>query len=272
MTWLGSHALQIEVDEKWLIYAWSYDSIPCGGAVSGISARNLKEDPQKDILIWNFGCSIFVYLEAIQADANVVVASIPMENRLEAYDLETATFTTIIDDPSYLVGDFDIWNNIVVWGQSPTDTIEYDIMEYDLTIQQPFTVSAKPGSEGDISVDNDIIVWTWNGNVYGYDLSISERFTITTESQARPLLELSGDWLVWRDDRNGEWDIYSMNIRTGQEYRVTEETGHYFNPTIDGSLIVWTAGKSPAGPFQAVRVEAVRRLDHFAFLPVVSRE
>jgi hypothetical protein len=203
----------------------------------------------------------------------MIVSSFPLtdSNKLEAYNLETESFSVVIDDPAYLVGSFDIYQNFVVWSQAYTGTVDYDVMGYDLISQQTFTISDKPGDEIAVKIDDNQVIWEWNGGLYGYNLTSNEYMTITVEAHTRLDRELSGDWLVWRDDRHGEWDIYAMNIRTGQEYRVTEETDLYYNPEIDDSLIMWTVGESPSRPYLAIDIEAVRRLDHFSFLPLISR-
>jgi beta propeller repeat protein len=50
---------------------------------------------------------------------------------------------------------------------------------------------------------------------------------------------ISGSIVVWSDYRNGNWDIYGMDIETGQEFPICTNEATQDLPYIDGHIVVW---------------------------------
>ena len=49
-----------------------------------------------------------------------------------------------------------------------------------------------------------------------------------------------GDWCVYTDDRNGNYDIYAINVVTGEERAIATGAGNQRYPDISGDFVVWT--------------------------------
>ena len=47
------------------------------------------------------------------------------------------------------------------------------------------------------------------------------------------------DVVVWSDDRNGNWDIYGLNLATGKEFPICTHPADQFQPHIYGNTIIW---------------------------------
>ena len=45
--------------------------------------------------------------------------------------------------------------------------------------------------------------------------------------------------VVWEDDRNGNYDIYGLNLVTGEEIQVTTNVDNQYDPEIYGDTVVW---------------------------------
>jgi TolB protein len=52
-------------------------------------------------------------------------------------------------------------------------------------------------------------------------------------------VQISGDIIVWADYRNGNWDIYGMDLKTHQEFPVCTNPATQDLPYIQGNIVVW---------------------------------
>ena len=68
-----------------------------------------------------------------------------------------------------------------------------------------------------------------------------------------------GDRIVWQDARNGNLDIYMLDLSTGVETRITSDLTDDHNPRIDGDRIVWQRG---GWPYNGVAHVYVREFNH----------
>lgn len=57
------------------------------------------------------------------------------------------------------------------------------------------------------------------------------------DDQIKPTI--SHYWIVWMDFRHGEWDLYSYNISTGEEYALCRDYGDQTYPSLWGSNLTW---------------------------------
>ncbi|HCN10383.1 MAG TPA: hypothetical protein DIT01_20840 [Lentisphaeria bacterium] len=46
-------------------------------------------------------------------------------------------------------------------------------------------------------------------------------------------------FVVWQDNRNGDWDIYGFDLRSGKELEICKGPGDQTNPAVHGSTVVW---------------------------------
>jgi beta propeller repeat protein len=141
----------------------------------------------------------------------------------------------------------------------------------DLIAQKTFTISANPGDEFGARIDQDIVVWSWNDDIYGYDLQSDQRLTITQDTAAQNSPKISGNLVIWKDDRNAAWDIYAYNLKTGAEYRVTQQPDNIRGIDIWGNLIVWERADVGLFGSTADEIRAARLMSHFHFLPFIQQ-
>ena len=50
---------------------------------------------------------------------------------------------------------------------------------------------------------------------------------------------VSGGFVVWQDNRNGDWDIYGLDIRSGRQWEICRAPGDQTHPAVRGPLVVW---------------------------------
>ncbi len=62
------------------------------------------------------------------------------------------------------------------------------------------------------------------------------RITTNPSNSVNPVIY--GNTIVWQDDRNGNWDIYILDLSTRQEIHTTN-TSNQVSPDIYGSKVVW---------------------------------
>jgi beta propeller repeat protein len=86
------------------------------------------------------------------------------------------------------------------------------------------------------------IVWhVWDGSdfdVYYHDLFTGQSgFLNLAGNQVEP--STSNVYVAYADDRNGNWDIYVMNLRTLTEYRITTDTNDQRDPSMSGTRVAY---------------------------------
>lgn len=126
-----------------------------------------------------------------------------------------------------------IYENYVVWEDRRDD---YDtIYVLNLSTSCEFQIKTigqyfREDHQIDPVIHNNIVVWAdeRHGNIYGYNLSTSRGITIAA-GQMRPCRKdadfwissresaIYNDYVVWVDCRNGNRDIYGLNLVTKQE-------------------------------------------------------
>lgn len=200
----------------------------------------------------------------VYRDFAVLPPDYDLAEKIVAYDLMSQQFITIAVSLDYYVNYPDVYSETVVWQQAPTATLDFDIVGYDLSSQNVFTISDRPGNELYPRIDGSVVVWDWNGDIYGYDLDAGRRLTITQAAGTQTWPAVSGNLVVWMDDRNsGQWDIYAYDLATGQEEQVTDSSINEGWPAVWGNLVAWDA--------EDIGVYAARRMTDFRFMPFVRQ-
>ena len=144
-----------------------------------------------------------------------------------------------------------IHENLVVW-EDARDPSNRDIYVYDISDPDPAPMlipvdeahgelreQSHPNVYGSYVVfeevteptNREIVLWDLNSNTVVWT-------TTSAASQSRPRID--GTRVVWEDHRNGNLDIYTYNIETGQVDPVVTDPSTQFLCDISGNRIVWT--------------------------------
>lgn len=126
---------------------------------------------------------------------------------------------------------------------------DWDIWSADVWMKNAVTyesVSSYIGlDEQAPAIWGDIVVWnepsaSGDSDIYFRDLSGSgeiKTVCINPADQTNPAV--SGNIVVWQDYRADNWDIYGLNLTTGQEFAITNDLADQTNPAVSGTLVVW---------------------------------
>ena len=75
--------------------------------------------------------------------------------------------------------------------------------------------------------------------VYGSLLPADPVRRLTLDALDQTLPDVFRDTVVFSDNRNGNWDIYSYDLKTGAEKRLTSDPATQTSPAVCGSTVVW---------------------------------
>jgi beta propeller repeat protein len=140
------------------------------------------------------------------------------------YDLSTREKRRLFEIPSdRIFGELSIYGEKIVWSSLDRAQVE----------QQPAPKNF------------DILNW----DVFLYDFTTGETRQLTTEVHAQVHPRIYGDTVVWMDNRHTDtdlypqpYDIFTLDLKTGQERRITSSTTveGYSTIGISGNIVVWT--------------------------------
>src|SRR5437899_5211998 len=90
------------------------------------------------------------------------------------------------------------------------------------------------------------MLWNWPVDIQAQAVIAGALRQLTTNPAPQLDPSISGDIVVYTDQRNGNDDIYFMNLSTGVETRVTTSTAPQRLHDVSGGLIVYTDLTPPA--------------------------
>jgi TolB protein len=130
-----------------------------------------------------------------------------------------------------------IYKDKIVW-------VENGLRLYDLSTGQSQKISNDSILNYSPSIYEDKVVWEHWGeglppSIYGWDPINGER-KLTPDSSIYALYpKISGDNVVYCDRRNGNFDIFLLNMISGEEKQITDNQADQILPSINEGNIVW---------------------------------
>ncbi|MBI5479510.1 MAG: hypothetical protein HY906_11670 [Deltaproteobacteria bacterium] len=107
-----------------------------------------------------------------------------------------------------------------------------------------------------------------NVDIYAKDLATGEEWAACTDVARQEQPDVEGDIVVWMDFRNSSTpypttyaassDVYAANVRTGQEWRVTNLPGLAGDVRIDGGRVFfrWAPDSNPPAQVYVIDLKA----------------
>lgn len=139
-----------------------------------------------------------------------------------------------------------ISGDIIVFTDYRSDNT--DVYYYDLSGGRESPVIVAQGNQELTDVSGGIIVYTdyRSSDVWAYDIARGTRQDITGPDKDRlgyafDSIDPSTDGTIvaWQDNRDGNMEIYAMDLGTGEERRITADTAVDAKPAVSGGHIVW---------------------------------
>ncbi|MDD1669730.1 MAG: PKD domain-containing protein, partial [Methanomicrobiales archaeon] len=157
----------------------------------------------------------------------------------------------------------------ILWIEGSTSLSLYD----DDTGTTTTLVSGDDPIFGPPALHGDRIAWV-NGSemtIFFKNLSTGEEFPISSGLGQVGNPVLSEDRVLWQDLRNSlNWDLYLLNLTSGQETQITTAPEDDMSPSVDGTRLVWVtgteifyldlAGNDPPAPLSSGGVNYVPRI------------
>src|SRR3990172_11960834 len=152
-------------------------------------------------------------------------------------------------------GDAIVWSN---WLNNSAESL----FGYDIGRQEHFNVSLpRPGWLFPVACEGGTGIGVWGNQSPQYDLLIfrlsTAEFRVLELPGNQSWPDIWGDTIVWLDDRlerstaplgaKGSLDVYSLNLTTGVEQRLTNDTSQPGPPQVWNGFVVWAdlRGKDP---------------------------
>lgn len=113
----------------------------------------------------------------------------------------------------------------------------------DLRTGHEYQLSRTGAEPADPAISGSLVVWMDDGRIEGKDLSTGRLLRVTNHGGQQIAPSISGHTVVWQDSRNGAWDIYGEDLRSGRHFVVARHTGATDNlqtPATNGQVVVWT--------------------------------
>lgn len=185
--------------------------------------------------------------------------------RLICYDISDSTETLIKEDPYPDINSASISNHLVVYDY------DGDIYLYNLFTHKTEIICDDPAEQRNPTIDGRVIVWEdnrngdwdlyqcnlwyWQSGAHLYDWPLSfialERYKSTKSDQRNP--NLKKQMLVFTDNEDGNDEIYLLNFKLKDSYRLNGSVTKISNsdykdcePVTDGNKIVWWDDKDPS--------------------------
>lgn len=156
-------------------------------------------------------------------------------------DLATGSDELLTPDHS-ATGRAAISGHLVVWTDAGADA---GIWSADLATGERRRLPVPAGD--DPSVSGHQVCYTYLSRIRVYDLRTHRDRTVSPAGVHAGNCDISGSIVVWQDDRSGNDDIYSKDLRSGVETRITDDPAAQSMPRVDGHLVVWQDDRNGAG-------------------------
>jgi beta propeller repeat protein len=138
-----------------------------------------------------------------------------------------------------------ISGNTVVYASF--DTLDSDVWATDLSRLGnsdgwEFPIVVAPDDQELARVSGDVVVYNdlHRADVIVYSLSTGETANLTAAARSVSLKPaVDGDLVAWEDRRDGNLEIYALDLSTGEERRVTDAPAVDTRPAISDGQIVW---------------------------------
>jgi Tol biopolymer transport system component len=210
----------------------------------------------------------YVYGQGLDGQ-NIVSFNLNTGEKEHLLEFDTLSYRV---DPPAIEGNLLVWSQADISGQQ-LDAIDWDTLNYDIFVYYIETGNTRQVTDDEYVQRGAVISGKWvmwlddrndpgerypypaSLDIYAYNLDTGEENRITTERTAEGYgnLAISGDLVVWSDNRYGDPEvksrpgnvadynneIYTYDLGTGKERRITNYEGNDHYPTVHGNRIAW---------------------------------
>jgi len=132
--------------------------------------------------------------------------------------------------------------------------IDADVWYADLQTGQIHPVNISSGDQQltDVS-DNHIVYTDWTSmDVFVFDITNGETQNVTGDALSNSLdPAISHNLVAWTDDRDGNAEIYAMDLLTGETRRISNDPLVDQSPAVGDGIIVWERADRYSGDVYA---------------------
>jgi beta propeller repeat protein len=128
-----------------------------------------------------------------------------------------------------------IYGNLVTWLETAVNAVHV----YDLTARKELELDITEGTDSNIKVYENKIVWSEPGNdIFMYDISIGKETKIASEGNSP---DIFGNYIVYISEQN---NIYLYDLNTHNVTKIDSKAASFSSPSIYGKKVVWSQPNS----------------------------
>jgi len=230
-------------DGDWEIFAYNLSVDSDGdGIVNYLESPQLVNDPA---LVKITDDDTLQSDPAIFEDTIVWSDLVGMDYNINAYTFSNDTYWSVCADldvqrKPVIYGDHIVWEDF--------RNGDYDIYMKNITDGEITRLSKSTRHDIGAQIHGDYVVWySYSGSpggdefsdIYLFDIKAWKLVEITNDDPIQYEPFVQGNNIAWHDNRNVDWDIYSYNIGTGIEQRLTDGDEQSFTPNIYKDNVVY---------------------------------
>ncbi len=243
--WGGMLVWQDNRDGNWEIYAYNLSTDSDGDGIP-----NYLETPP---LVYDEALTRITDDQALQGDPDVFGDTIVWTDErngnadIYAYTFSNSTEWAVCLNPEAQAKP-SIDGDRIVWQDYRNGN--YDIYMLNISTGEEARLSYSLDHDMSAKIQGNYAVWySWHGSPPSYDYSDIWLFdfrswravNVNNDDPVQYDPDIWGDTIVWHDDRNGNWEIYSCDVKTLVPRRLTYDPDEEqnFMPRIYGDRVVY---------------------------------
>lgn len=126
-------------------------------------------------------------------------------------------------------------------------TPEVEVVTVEGCAEGEISALSLGGQPTGLALSEGRAVWADGGDLWMLTLETCELKQVAPLAATQRDPAMSGSLLVWSDDRNGDMDVFGLDLASGEALVVVEAPGDQVGAAVDGSRVAWIDQRKAVG-------------------------